>query len=57
MPNDEDRQDEQTAAGENADNRTDSNIDERIQKFKIQLKNVYWYRIPLKYICDDALNF
>ena len=54
MPVDEDRQDEQTNDA-NADNRTDNNIDERIQKFQNQLKNVYWYRIPLKYICDLRL--
>ena len=50
LPDDEDRRDEQTAAGEGANNRTGDNIDERIQKFQNQLKNLYWYRIPLKYI-------
>ena len=55
MPDNEDRQDERTAAGEDADNRTDDNIDERTQKFQNQLKNVYWYRIPLKYIWDLRL--
>ena len=50
LPDDEGRRDERTAAGEDADNRTDDKIDERIQKFQNQLKNVYWYRIPLKYI-------
>ena len=40
LPVDEDRQDEQTNDA-NADNRTDNNIDERIQKFQNQLKNVY----------------
>ena len=52
LPADEDRRDQHTAAGEDADNRTDDNIDERIQKFQNQLKNTYWYRIPLKYLCD-----
>ena len=33
LPDDEDRRDERTVAGEDADNRTDDNIDERIQKF------------------------
>ena len=46
----EDRRDERIAAGEDANNRTDDNIDERITKFQNQLKNLYWYRIPLKYI-------
>ena len=55
LPDNEDRQDERTAAGEDADNRTDDNIDERTQKFQNQLKNVYWYRIPLKYIWDLGL--
>ena len=54
LPDDEDRQDERTTAGEDADIRTD-NINERIQKFKNQLKNVYWYIILLKYICDLEL--
>ena len=55
MPDDEDRQDEWTAVGENADNRTGDTVDERIQNFQNQLKNVYWYRIPLKYICNLRL--
>ena len=46
LPDDEDRRDERTAAGEDPNNRTDDNIDERIQKFQNQLKNIYWYRIP-----------
>ena len=54
LPNGEGRRDERTNDA-NADNRTDDNIDERIQKFQNQLKNVYWYRIPLKYICDLRL--
>ena len=52
LPADEDKPDTHTAAGEDADNRTDDNIDERIQKFQNQLKNTYWYRVPLKYIID-----
>ena len=54
LPDDEDRRDERTNDA-NADNRTDDNIDERIQKFQNQLKNVYCYRIPLKYICNLGL--
>ena len=54
LPDGEDRQDEQTNDA-NADNRTDDNIDKRIQKSQNQLQNVYWYRIPLKYICDLGL--
>ena len=52
LPDDEDRRDQHTANNENADNRTDDNLDERIQKFQNQLKNTYYYRIPLKYLCD-----
>ena len=52
LPADEDKRDTHTAAGEDADNRTDDNIDERIQKFQNQLKNTYWYRVLLKYIVD-----
>ena len=55
LPDNEDRRDKRTAAGEDADNRTDDYIAERIQKFQNHLKNVYWYRIPLKYICDLGL--
>ena len=54
LPDSEDRRDEQTN-DTNADNRTDNNIDARIQKFQNQLKNIYWYRIHLKYICDLRL--
>ena len=52
LPAGEDKRDTHTANGEDANNRTDNNIDERIQKFQNQLKNTYWYRIPLKYIVD-----
>ena len=55
LPANEDRRDEHTAAAENADNRTDDNIDQRIQKFQNQLKTDYYYRIPLKYICNLGL--
>ena len=52
LPAGEERRDEHTANAENANNRTDNNIDERIQKFQNQLKTDYFYRIPLKYICN-----
>ena len=52
LPDNEDRRDQHTAHGENADNRTDDNINERIEKFHDQLENTYWYRIPLKFLCD-----
>ena len=52
LPAGEDKRDTHTAAGEDANNRTDNNINERIQKFQNQLKNTYWYRVPLKYIAD-----
>ena len=36
----------------------DLNIDERITKFKEQLKNQHVYRIPLRYFTDlDKINF
>ena len=54
LPDGEDRQDRRTSDA-NADNRTDDNINERIQNFQNQLQKVYWYRIPLKYICDLGL--
>ena len=52
LPAGKDRRDQHTAQGEDADDRTDNNIDDRIQKFRTQLQNTYYYRIPLKYICD-----
>ena len=55
LPDDKDRRDERTAAGEDADDRTDENLNQRITKFQNQLKNTYWYRIPLKYLVDIGL--
>ena len=52
---DEDQRDEHTAAGEDADNRTDDNIDDRIEKFQDQIKNTKYYRILLKYLCNIGL--
>ena len=52
LPDDEDRRKRHTAPGGDATERTDDNLDERIQKFANQLKTTYYYRIPLKYICD-----
>ena len=55
LPDGEDRRKRHTAAGGDAGERTDDNIDERIQKFATQLQNTYYYRIPLKFICDLGL--
>ena len=55
LPDDKDRRDERTVAGEDADDRTDENLNQRIAKFQNQLKNTYWYRIPLKYLVDIGL--
>ena len=52
LPADKDRRDQHTANDGGADDRTDDNIDERIQKFHDQLEDTYWYRIPLKFLCD-----
>ena len=52
LPDDEDRRKKHTATGGDATERTDDNIDDRIQKFRTHLQNTYYYRIPLKYICD-----
>ena len=51
LPTGEDRRKKFIAAGGDADERTDDNLDERIQKFHDQLEDTYYYRIPLKYIC------
>ena len=55
LPNDKDRRDERTEADEDADHRTDDSLNQRIRKFKNQLKNTYWYRIPLKYLVEIGL--
>ena len=52
LPDAEDRRKKHTPQNGDADERTDDNIDDRIQKFRTQLQNNYYYRIPLKYICD-----
>ena len=52
LPTGEDRRKKFIAAGGDADERTDDNLDERIEKFHDQLENTYYYRIPLKYICE-----
>ena len=37
---------------------TDNNLDDRLDKFKDELKNEYDYRIPLRYFCDiGKINF
>ena len=51
LPTGEDRRKKCIAAGGDADERTDDNLDERIEKFHDQLENTFYYRIPLKYIC------
>ena len=40
LPDDKDRRDERTAAAEDADDRTDENLNERIAKFQNQLKTL-----------------
>ena len=54
LPTGKDRREARTTDA-NASQRTDENLTERIQKFHDQLENTYWYRIPLKYICDIGL--
>ena len=51
----EDRRDEHTAANEVANNRTDDNLNDRIGKFQSQIRTTYYYRIPLKYLCNIGL--
>ena len=52
LPTVKDRRDNHTAQGENADDRTDDNIDDRTEKFHDQLEDTYWYKTPLKFLCD-----
>ena len=42
---------------ENADavNRTDENLDERLEKFSDELQNEYYYMILLGFLCDLGL--
>ena len=57
LPDGKDRCDERTAQNEDANDRTDDNLDDRIEKFQNQLKTTYNYTIPLKYLCDiDLVN-
>ena len=38
--------------------RTDDNLDDRVAKFATQIKGKYFYRIPLRYICNiGKINF
>ena len=55
LPDNEDRRDEHSAAGEDEDNRTNDNINDRIEKFQNQIKNTKYYRIPLNYLCNIGL--
>ena len=52
LPDNRDRRRKFVAAGGDANDRTDDNLDQRIEKFHDQLENTYYYRIPLKYICE-----
>ena len=52
LPDGEDRRKKHTASGGDATERTDDNLDERIKNFNTQLKNTYYYRVPLQYLCD-----
>ena len=47
-----DRRRKFVAAGGDVNDRTDDNIDDRIEKFHDQLEDTHYYRIPLKYICE-----
>ena len=49
LPDGEDRRKKHTAAGGN--NERSDDLNERIQKFAVQLRTTQYYRIPLKYIC------
>ena len=42
---------------ENTDavNRTDENLDERLDKFSDELQNEYYYMISLRFLCDLGL--
>ena len=42
---------------QNADliNRTDENLDDRLDKFSDQLQDEYYYMIPLRFLCDLGL--
>ena len=50
-----DRRQHRTAAGVNANVRTDDNIEDRIAKFQNQIQTTKYYRIPLKYLWDPGL--
>ena len=41
---------------DNANKRSDDNLDDRIAKFSAQIQNKFTYRIPLHYLCDLDLE-
>ena len=52
LPHNADVRSHRTAAGGNNANRTDHNLNDRLDKFKNQIKTTRNYRVPLKYICN-----
>ena len=43
---------------DNDGQRTDNNLEDRIEKFGLQIDDKYVYRIPLKYFCSlRKINF
>ena len=44
-----------TTQNDDAVNRTDESLDERLDKFSNQLQDEYYYMIPLRFLCDLGL--
>ena len=50
-----DRRKHYTTQNADAINRTDENLDDRLDKFSDQLQDEYYYMIPLRFLCDLGL--
>ena len=44
-----------TTQNSDAANRTDDNLDDRLDKFSDQLQDEYYYMIPIRFLCDLGL--
>ena len=44
-----------TTQNDDAVNRTDESLDERLDKFSNQLQDEYYYMIPVRFLCDLGL--
>ena len=55
LPTGESRRKHYATQAADVDKRTDDNLDDRLDNFSDQLQNEYYYRIPLRFLCDLGL--